>query len=118
MSKPKIRTAVPQRRYQLGAFTVVLLGEIDSADATEYRYIAAVVREGDPEPGLYVAAEHDAGERRSDESYYDMRVIMREGSQVVGRFDRWADLDTFAAAAFRVITTILDLGDEQPYLLS
>ena len=118
VNKPGIRTAVPQRRYQLGGFTVVLLGDIDSADATEYRYIAAVVREGDPEPGLYVSAERAGNEQRTDDAWYDMRVSMREGTQVVGKLDRGSDLDAFSTSAFRLISAILDLGDEQPYLLT
>ena len=57
--KPKIDTAIPQRRYQLGAYTVVVLGEIESSDGKDYRYVAAVVREGDPEPGLAAGALND-----------------------------------------------------------
>lgn len=115
-NKPKIDTAIPQRRYQLGAFIVVVLGEIQSGDGKDYRYVAAVMREGDPEPGLYLSAERPAGQRPADPAY-DMRIIMQDGTQVVGKSDRWTDIEEFSAEALGLITRILDLQDEQPYRL-
>lgn len=115
--KPKIETAVPQRRYQLGAYTVVILGDIESADGKDYRYVAAVVREGDPEPGLYLAAERPAGQGPAGGAY-DLRVTMRDGSQVIGNSTRWAGLEEFTADVLGLIANILDLQDEQPYPLA
>jgi hypothetical protein len=115
--KPAIKTAIPQRRYQLGPYTVVVLGQIESADQREYRYVAAVVRDGDPEPGLYLALERPSNPRPADGAY-DMRVTMREGSQVLGRSDRWSTLEVFSTDALGLIATILDLQDEQPYPLT
>ena len=114
--KPKIDTAIPQRRYQLGAYTVVVLGEIQSSDGKDYRYVAAVVREGDPEPGLYLAAERPAGQRPADVAY-DMRVIMHDGTQVIGNSNRWVGVEEFSTDALGLIASILDLQDEQPYRL-
>ena len=47
MEAPKIQTAIPQRRYQFGEYTGVVLGEIESSDAVKYQYILALVREGE-----------------------------------------------------------------------
>lgn len=119
-NKPKIDTAIPQRRYQLGAYTVIILGDIQTTDAKEYRYVAAVVREGDPEPGLYLSAERSIGQRTEDapiQGAYDLRVTMREGSQVVGRADRATGVEQFSSDALGMIASILDLQDEQPYRL-
>ncbi len=114
--KPKIDTAIPQRRYQLGAYTVVILGDIASSDGKDYRYVAAVVREGDPEPGMYLCAERPAGQRPADGAY-DMRVIMRDGVQVIGNSNRWAGVEEFSTDALGLAASILDLQDEQPYRL-
>ncbi len=114
--KPKIDTAIPQRRYQLGAYTVVILGDIESSDGKDYRYVAAVVREGDPEPGMYLAAERPAGQRPADAAY-DMRVIMRDGTQVIGNSNRWVGVEEFSTDALGLAASILDLQDEQPYRL-
>ncbi len=119
-NKPKIDTAIPQRRYQLGAYTVVILGDIQTTDEKEYRYVAAVVREGDPDPGLYLSAERIIGQRPEGSpthSGYDLRVTMREGSQVVGRSDRASSVEQFSTDALGMIASILDLQDEQPYRL-
>jgi hypothetical protein len=113
--KPKIDTAIPQRRYTLGAYTVVILGEVQSSDGKDYRYVAAVVREGDPEPGLYLTAERSTGQRPADP--YDMRVTMHDGSQVIGTSNRWAGVEEFSTDALGLIASILDLQDEQPYRL-
>ncbi len=47
MDAPKIQTAIPQRRYQFGEYTGVVLGDIESGDDVKYRYILALVREGE-----------------------------------------------------------------------
>ncbi len=105
--KPQIRTAVPKRRYQLGEYLVSVLGEIDSKDGNDYRYILAALVEGESEPGLYVTAE------RLRPGEYAMRVIMRDGAQVIASSDRWGDLESFAADALEAVIKILGLDDEQ-----
>ncbi len=117
MNKPKIITAIPQSRYKLGGFLITVLGEIESGDGVDYRYIAAVVSEGDPEPGLYITAEREAsGPGRG--RMQAMRVVMRDGSQVVGSSDRWNELGLFVEDALDIVARILDLQDEEPYPLS
>jgi len=91
---------------------MVVLGEVDSPDATDYRYILATVVEGGSEPGLYITSERAPAERRAEGSHI-MRVIMRDGAQVIGASDRWAELGSFTEDALSAAVRILNLGDEQ-----
>ena len=43
MAEINIQTAIPKRRYRIGEFTAVVLGEVESEDRADYRYIMAVV---------------------------------------------------------------------------
>lgn len=114
MSTPQIQTAMPKRRYQLGEFVVTVLGDIESGDGRDYQWIFAVATEADPQPGLFVCAERADPDER-EQGRFRMRVAMAEGSRVVGYSDRWENLDPFVEEAVKVVTTMLDLGDEEPY---
>lgn len=116
INKPSIRTAIPKRRYRFGEFNIVFLGEIDSGDANQYEYIAAILREGDPEPGIYLTAERNPPSSRVD-GRYGMRLIMKEGSQLVRSSDEWRDLERFVDEVIEVARNLLNLGDEQPFRL-
>ena len=111
MSKPSIATAIPQRRYKYGEFTLTVLGDIESPDVIDYRYILAVVQGSDPEPGLYITAEQGAGEDLV------MRIMMRDGDEVIGHSGQWRDLDMFVDEAMSIVSRILNLSDETPYQL-
>lgn len=113
MSVPQIRTALPKRRYQLGEFIVSVLGDVESGDGIEYRYIMAVAREADPRPHLFIAAErNDAGAGR-----WRLRVAMADGSQVLGADDAYGDIDNFVAHGLSIISRVLSLTDEEPFRL-
>jgi hypothetical protein len=114
--RPDIKTAIPRRRYKLGEFTVVVLAEIDSAGDVAYQYILAVVRDGDAQPGLYITAEKPSTGETTRHAL-SMHVIMRDGSDVLGTSERWAELDVFVADGLEAVMRILDLQDEQPYRL-
>jgi hypothetical protein len=111
VSKPSIATAIPLRRYKYGEFTLTVLGDIDSRDEINYRYILAVVQGDNPEPGLYVTAEQGAGNEMA------MRVMMRDGDEVIARSDRWRDVDVFVDEAINIVSRVLSLSDETPYQL-
>jgi len=111
MNKPDILRALPQRRYKFGEFTVVVLGDIETRDAVDYRYILAVVRDGDPEPGIYLCCE------LGDGGIYQMRLIMRDGAEVLADDPRFADIEVFTLSGLDVLRQILNLGDEEPYRL-
>ena len=110
-NKPNIKRAIPQRRYKFGEFGVVVLGDIESDDLANYRYIMAVVREGDPEPGIYLTCEMRRG------GAFRLRLIMRDGEEVIAEDASYADVDIFSDAAITILRQILNLADEEPYRL-
>ncbi|UCC55730.1 MAG: hypothetical protein JSU75_10310 [Gammaproteobacteria bacterium] len=114
MNKPGIVTAFPKRRYKFGEFTVVILEEIKSNDSIDYQFIMAVVRGTDPDPGIYITAERisQAGAGTGD---YTMRIIMRDGSEVLGTSNEWKDIEVFANEALNIVSRVLQLKDEVPY---
>jgi hypothetical protein len=116
MNKPGIVTAVPRRRFKYGEFGVVILGDVESNDDKNYRYIMAVIKGTDPEPGIYITAEQDhaAGQGGAD---YTMRIVMRDGAEVIGSSSDWHNLDAFANEALGIVGQLLNLGDEEPYRL-
>ena len=112
MKKPHIKTAIPQRRFEVGEFLMVILDDIESNDPIEYRYLLATVVEGEAEPGLYLTCELNTPELRGAGKYV-MRAIMRDGSQVIGSSDRWENLEVFTADALDRVIKILKLEEEE-----
>lgn len=115
MNKPHILTAIPRNRYRLGEFTVTVLDKIESDDAVKYQYIAAVVRDGEVEPGLYVTSVSNQNNNESDS--HALWVIMRDGSQCAGCLDNRDSLQEFTGTALETIQQILNLQDELPMKL-
>lgn len=116
INKPNIKTAVPKKRFRFGEFNVVILGEIETGDANEYLFIAAILRETDPEPGIYLTAEKSPPSE-VQKGRYGMRLIMKDGSQWVRNSDDWRDLQAFSDDALDVTRSVLNLGDEEPFPL-
>ena len=116
MNKPAIVTAIPRRRYKYGEFTVVVLGDVESRDGIDYQYIMAVVKGTDPLPGLYVTAEKVGG--TGPQPGYTMRILMRDGAEVIATSPAWGELDAFAQEGLEIVGEMLDLSDETPYQLS
>jgi len=114
MPKPGIQTAIPKRRYRLGAFTLTVLGEIDSNDGIDYRYILAVIHGEDPEPGMYITAEQSGD---GNGRLLDMRVVLPDGEEIIGRDAAWWQLDPFAERGIEVVRRVLNLSDEVPWQL-
>ncbi|MFN2309232.1 MAG: hypothetical protein ABR553_05785 [Gammaproteobacteria bacterium] len=110
-NKPNILRAIPLRRYTFGEFTVVVLGDIESPDAQDYRYILAVVREGDPEPGIYLTCEAKPGGQQQ------VHLVMRDGSEMVAEDPGYADIEVFCTAGLAMLQQLLNLSDEEPYRL-
>ncbi|MDH3560052.1 MAG: hypothetical protein OEN52_03745, partial [Gammaproteobacteria bacterium] len=116
MHRPGIVTAIPKRRYKFGEFTVAILGDIESNDGKDYRYIAAVIKGADTQPGVYITAEQDHPAEKAGTDY-NMRIVMQDGAEVIGSSSAWHDLDTFATEALGIVGQLLNLGDEEPYKL-
>jgi hypothetical protein len=113
MQAPHITTAIPKRRYQLGHHGVVVLGDIESPDEQRYRYVLALVREGDSQPSCYVTCVQN---RRADsaDGAYRLRLICPDRSMDFGSSDDWRDVDLFAAEGLRIVAEALGLGEGQP----
>jgi len=110
--RPVIKTAIPKRRYQIGDFSASLLGEVETGDGRNYRYILAFVQMGHAQPSLYVCSEH-APPAQADDGRYGLRVINEVMSEVVDTADRWGDLDAFAEKGIQLGVQALGLRQEQ-----
>ena len=75
MSAPHIKTALPCQRHQIGSFVATVLTDIDSDDPVEYRYIMAIVEDGQQQPALFVTSERNTGPG-ADAGRYRLRVII------------------------------------------
>lgn len=114
---PHIARAIPKARYQLGEFTVSILGEIESNDPLPYRFIAAFVEDGKTEPSLYICSQK-ARRAVAAQGSHSLRVINAALSEVVSTSDDWAQLAPFSAEALSAGAKLLRLTDQEPYRLS
>jgi hypothetical protein len=113
MKAPGIRTAIPQRRYKLGDFSIVVLGDIESDDGVDYRYVLATVQDGAQEPQFYVLSIRSPGATGD----FALRVLSPELDRELDVSGRWRDLDVFCDQAIALAQQVLSLGDEQPHRL-
>ena len=114
---PVIRTAMPQRRLQYGDFTVTLLGDIESGDGREYKFIAAFVKEGESQPQLFVVSEAQPPGGR-DKGSHALRVVSAALDEVMDVDDRWRRIGDFTEQVLALGSQILGLEQETPYPLS
>lgn len=110
--RPVIKTAIPKGRYQIGDFSASLLGEIDSGDSRNYRYILAFIPMGKSEPTFYVCAEQ-ATPAESAGGKYRLRVVNDVMSEVMETSDQWGDLDRFSQQGIALAVQALGLQQEQ-----
>ena len=114
MQKPKISSAIPKQRYRLGAYTIVVLGDIESADDTDYEYVLAAVEDGQNEPEVYITCEKAAG---GDDPCTVRVFAVQLGNQDSGRVidhGNWANQDEFVSYALSGFQQMLQLHDEEP----
>jgi len=108
---PKFATAVPQRRYKIGEFQAVVLGEIDSQDDAEYEWVFALVREGEGAPVLYITLERVP----DGETPYQMVVRLEDQSKAYPAGNEMRDIENFAAMSIDAVVQLFKLQDEEPY---
>ncbi|MDD3448901.1 MAG: hypothetical protein PHF72_07715 [Gammaproteobacteria bacterium] len=112
MDAPRIGTAIPKRRYQLGEYGLVVLGEVASLDGRDYTWIMALTRDGEARPDLFVTSEaNPPGER--EQGSHRLRVIAASGEKVLGSSDGLSDIDNFATVAIGITKQLFKLEDEQ-----
>lgn len=114
MERPKIQTAIPKQRYRLGDYQAVVLGDIESGDERRYQYILALVRDGETQPGFYVAAEKNPRRVTQEQGAFRLRVITEGLSEELGSSDRWGEIEAFAQEGLALAAEALGLGGEQP----
>ena len=122
MRKPSISTAIPKRRYKFGAYTITVLGDIESDDNVDYEYLLAAVKDGHPHPEVYITCEK-ATAAETDRGTHIVRVFATQlGGQRAGKIidqaDTWKDQEAFIAYAISGFRQMLQLQDEQVILLS
>ncbi len=116
-SFPRIKTAIPQRRYQYGDYSVTVLGEVESGDEHDYRFVAAFVKEGETLPQLFVVSEKLSSEQ-SATGGYALRVITKVMDEIMDVNDRWRNLDDYVEQTLRLGAQMLGLEQEIPYQLA
>jgi hypothetical protein len=110
--RPRIATAIPKRRYQVGDYAATVLGEVESGDPRHYRYILAMVPMGQRTPTLYVTCE-TTPPRDAVQGAYRLRLVTGAMAEVMDTADRWGDLDAFAEQALKLAGQALGLQREQ-----
>lgn len=113
MNVPQFTTAIPKRRYQIGDFSAVVLGDVESNDDNTYRYIFAMVQDGSKEPSFYVVSIHRPGE----EGDYLLRVLAPNMERDLDTSDAWRDLDIFTEQAISLAQQVMGLKDEAAHRL-
>lgn len=111
MNAPQIKTAIPKRRYQLGDFSIVVLGEIESDDGQAYRYVFAMVQDGSKDPSCYVTASKVTADD------YLLRLIAPNMERDLDTSPIWQDLDAFCEQAISLAQQVMGLKDEYPHRL-
>lgn len=116
MKAPHIKTALPKRRYEIDTFNVVVLGDIESDDPVNYKYIMALVEMGDSEPMMYITSEENPPDQRQH-GRYRVRVLMGGEERDMGSDEFPGDLEQFTDYALQLSSRLLQLGEEEPIRL-
>ncbi len=108
---PKITTAIPKKRFQVGEYNVTVLGEVESPDFPAYFFIMAFVQDGKKDPVLYVCADKTPPNKRH-EGLARLRVVNSAMSEIMDINDRWKDLQQFSDEALQIGMQILGIQSE------
>lgn len=117
MRKPNICRAIPKQRYKLGDYTIVVLEDIESEDDIEYEYLLAAIRDGRPEPEVYITCEKSRTATATDDHavrVFADRLGDQASGQIIDRSGRWANQDAFVSYALTGFQQMLQLQDETP----
>ncbi len=119
MQKPNISTAIPKQRYKFGAYTIVVLEEIESGGGIDYSYLLAGIKDGHNEPEIYITCER-APSDISKNGTHIVRVFANQMDEqtsgaVIDQSDSWGDRDAFISYGLSGFQQMLGLSDEEPY---
>src|SRR5438105_5876412 len=99
---PRIKSANPRNQFKLGAYSAVLLGDIESVGSVEYKFIVIVYDES-KKPCYFVASEvNDMAEKFGGGSHF-LGLFDGNGHANCGTSDDWADESKFTEEALRII---------------
>ena len=101
MNKPKFATAIPKRRYRLGGYSAVILGEVESNAPERFQFIFALIAAGETAPSYYLTSEFSRRDVRPQGSH-TLWEYTDDGKVQLSVSDAWGDLDDFAAQALSV----------------
>ena len=110
---PIIKRAIPLQRHQVGEYSVTLLGDVESGDTVDYRYILAFIEEGESQPTFFVCCERNRSAKT--EGAYRLRIVSSALSEVLGVSDDWKDADRFVSEGLKLGMQALGLTSEHPY---
>ncbi len=116
MKAPHIRTAVPRRRYEIDNFSVVVLGDVQSNDPVNYKYIMAFVDVSESEPLMYITSEENPPDKR-EHGRYRVRVIYGDDERNMGSDEFPGDLEQFTEYGIQLASRLLQLTEEEPIRL-
>lgn len=111
MSAPQINTAIPKRRYQLGDYSITVLGEVETPDEVDYRYIFAMVQDGKSDPDFYVLSIRQGADE------YLLKVVAPNMEKDLDVSAAWKDLDIFCEQAISLAQQVMGLKDEAAHRL-
>lgn len=122
MLKPNISTAIPKRRYRFGAYTIIVLEEIESDDKIDYECLLAAVKDGHNDPEVYIACEK-APSTETGKGTHIVRVFAaqldpQQSGRIIDQSDAWTDRDAFISYALSGFQQMLQLQDEHAIPLS
>ncbi len=113
MAYPTISSAIPQRRYQFGDFTLVVLSDIESTDSAHYHYLMGIIAQGKQQPELFISLENQPN------SAPQIQLRAEHNSQCLPGGGPWKNLDSFIEDALRIAAKLLNLDMQayEPYRL-
>ena len=105
---PLIADARPLRRYQLGDYRALLLGDIQAGGRVQYLYVLEVY---DPtrQRCFAVAAEKNSFPDPDEPPSYFLGVFNGDWHDNLGRSEEWGDLDKFTDRALEIVCNELQI---------
>jgi hypothetical protein len=108
---PRIGSAQPRRRYQLGAYHATLFDTIESAGPFQYLYVLVVFGE-DGAPLLFVASETSEVPPLLGPAPPFLGLFAADGHRNLGSDGRWTDMEQFLAGALRLARNELHAAEK------
>lgn len=108
---PMIKNGRPLRRYKFGAYSALLMDEVESAQTVQYHFVFFVFQGDEKLPCLAVASEWSDEESKQTPF---LGVFPGEGHLNLGASKKWLDFKVFAEAALETALAKLGLPKSTP----